>query len=175
MQTLLKILVASLVSFSALAADKPDLTVPSGLPKLAVSFADADTWNGKRWLKTQQCRQNGGVSPLKSPVLNVTGAPEGTSKLVVFINNPRSFHNHGLYAYQAKSEDGSYIVPAVTSHAVDKLPIGVSLFQGGSSWSAAFNSACPSSGSWKYTLTVYALNDQEKVIAIHESDIGWSE
>jgi hypothetical protein len=175
MANFFKILTLSILSFSALAADKPDLKVPDGLPKLTVAFVDAETWNGKRWLKTQQCKQNGGVSPLRSPALNVSGAPAGTSKLVVFINNPRSFHNHGLYSYQAKSEDGSYTVPAVVTHATDKLPKGVALFQGGSSWGAAFNSACPSNGSWKFTLTVYAMDEKEQVIAIHEGDIGWSE
>jgi phosphatidylethanolamine-binding protein (PEBP) family uncharacterized protein len=158
MLSFIKILALATLSFSAVAASKPDLKVSDGLPKLTVSFADTETWNGKRWLKAQQCMRNGGVSPIRSPALNVSGAPAGTSKLVIFINNPRAFDNHGLFSYAAKFEDGSYTVPAISSGAKDKLPKGVALFQDGSSWGAAFNAACPSSGSWKYTLTVYALD-----------------
>lgn len=170
-----KAVVIMAISASAFAADKPDLKVASGLPKLAVSFVDADVWNGKRWLRIQQCVNRGGLSPLMSPSLKVSGAPADTKKLVVFLNNARAMHNHGLYSYQAKSEDGSYTVPAVASGAKDKLPGGIALFQEGSTWGAAFNAACPTGGSWKYTVTVYALNEQEQVIATQEIDVGWAE
>ncbi len=84
-------------------------------------------------------------------------------------------HNHGLFSYQAKPEGDAYTIPAVASGATAKLPEGVALFQGGSTWSAAFNAACPSGGSWKYSVTVYALDGQERVIAVQEIDVGWAE
>lgn len=163
------------LNLSAMAGDKPDLKIPSGLPKLAVSFVDTDIWSGKKWPRIQQCAARGGVSPLQSPSLKVTGAPESTQQLVVFFNNARAMHNHGLFSYQGKSEGGAYTVPSVANGATSKLPAGVALFQAGSSWGAAFNAACPSGGSWKYTVTVYALDAQEQVIATHEIDIGWAE
>ena len=168
-------LFTAVVKAPALAADKPDLKVPSGLPKLAVSFVDTDIWNGKKWPRIQQCANRGGVSPLKSPALKVTGAPDGTQQLVVFFNNARAMHNHGLFSYQAKADDGTYTIPAVTSGATSELPAGVALFQAGSTWGAAFNAACPTGGTWKYSIAVYALDAQEQVIATNEIDIGWAE
>ena len=175
MKALLTALAAIAASVPLLAADKPDLKVPTGLPKLAVSFVDSDVWNGKKWLRVQQCANRGGVAPLKSPVLKVSGAPTETQKLVVFFSNPRAMHNHGLFSYQAKPDGDTYSIPAVASGAIDKLPEGVALFQAGSSWGAAFNAACPSGGSWKYSVTVYALDAQEQVVAAQEIDIGWAE
>ena len=175
MEIFSKVLAFMLVGASAFAADKPDLKVANEVSKLAVSFVDADVWNGKRWLRVQQCAGRGGVAPLKSPALKVSGAPTETQKLVVFFSNPRAMHNHGLFSYQAKPDGDAYTVPAVASGATAKLPEGIALFQGGSTWSAAFNAACPSGGSWKYSVTVYALDAQEQVIAMQEIDVGWAE
>lgn len=175
MHIVLKAVAIVAISASAFAADKPDLKVASGLPKLAVSFKDADVWNGKRWLRVQQCRNNGGVSPVMSPSLKVSGAPPDTKMLVVFFNNAKSMHNHGLYSFQAKSEDGNYSIPAVATGTRDKLPDGIALFQGGSSWGSAFSAPCPTNHSWKYTVMVYAVNEQEQVVATQEIDVGWSE
>lgn len=172
---IIKILPMVLISINALAADKPDLKIADGLPKLSLSFADNEVWSGKKWLRVQQCANRGGIAPLKSPELKVSGAPKETKQLVVFFNNARAMHNHGLFSFQAKSEDGSYLVPAVSGGATSKLPAGVALFQGGSSWGAAYNPACPTGGSWKYSVTVYALNEQEQVVAAQELDIGWAE
>ena len=65
--------------------------------------------------------------------------------------------------------------PEFSRALLDALPGGIALFQEGSTWGAAFNAACPTGGSWKYTVTVYALNEQEQVIATQEIDVGWAE
>jgi phosphatidylethanolamine-binding protein (PEBP) family uncharacterized protein len=150
-------------------ADRPDLSVPWGAAKLAVTFTDSDTWNGKRIPVTLQCAKRGGVG------LKVSGAPAGTQKLVVFFSDPRAFNNHGLFSYEGTATEGVYTVPAIKERST-KLPAGMELFQGGSTWGAGYNAPCPlQSMQHSFTVTVYALNETGAVIAKGETDMGYAE
>lgn len=152
--------------------DRPQLAVPSNAAPLTLAFADATLWDGKRIPRTMQCKELGGDKPA-SPALVVTGAPEGTESLVVYFANPRSYHNHGLFKVTGKASDAGWLVPAVRSGA-NTLPKGIELFDGGSTWGKAYNSPCPTSGSWLYTVTVYALDAENKVVAKGEREIGYA-
>jgi phosphatidylethanolamine-binding protein (PEBP) family uncharacterized protein len=157
------------------AADRPDLSVPWGAAKLAVSFADSDTWNGKRIPVALQCVKRGGINPVRSPELKVSGAPAGTQKLVVFFNDPHAINNHGLFSYESTAADGVYTVPAIRSGNA-KLPAGMELFQGGSTWGAGYNAPCPQQPmQHNFKVTVYALSDAGVVLAKGEADMGYAE
>ena len=152
--------------------DRPQLTVPKEAAALTLSFADETLWDGKRIQRTMQCKELGGDKPA-SPALLVTGAPQGAQSLVVYFANPRSYHNHGLVKVAGQLSDGGWTVPAVRSGA-NTLPKGVELFDGGSTWGKAYNSPCPTSGSWLYTVTVYALDAENKVLAKGEREVGYA-
>jgi len=152
--------------------DRPQLTVPKEAATLTLSFADETLWDGKRIQRTMQCKELGGDKPA-SPAMLVTGAPEGAQSLVVYFANPRSYHNHGLFKVTGKLSDAGWTVPAVRSGA-NTLPKGVELFDGGSTWGKAYNSPCPTSGSWLYTVTVYALDAENKVLAKGEREVGYA-
>lgn len=157
------------------AADRPDLSVPFGTPKLSITFTDPATWNGKRIPVALQCAKRGGVRPVRSPELKVSETPASTAKLVIFFNDPRAFNNHGLFSYEGAPVDGVYTVPAIGSGDT-KLKKGMELFQGGSSWGAGYNAPCPQqSMQHHYTVTVYALSDAGAVIAKGDIDMGYAE
>lgn len=159
----------------ALAADKPDLSVPSGIPKLEIAFADPQTWNGKRIPVALQCVKRGGVKPVLSPELKISGSPAATKDLVVFFNDPRAFNNHGLFAYTGEPEGGVFAVPGVTSSSA-KLGKDVALFQGGSRWGFAYSAPCPlNSMQHHFTVMVYARDAAGIVIAVGETSVGYAE
>lgn len=152
--------------------DRPQLAVPKVAATLTIAFADAALWDGKHIPRTMQCRELGGDKPA-SPSLVVSGAPEGTQSMVVYFANPRSYHNHGLFKVTVLPSDAGWTVPAVRSGA-NTLPKGVELFDGGSTWGKAYNAPCPTSGSWLYTVTVYALDAENKVLATGEKEVGYA-
>jgi phosphatidylethanolamine-binding protein (PEBP) family uncharacterized protein len=171
-------LAAFLFCAQALAVDRPTLPESKDAQPLKITFSDDDTWNGKRILKSQQCTRNGGIRPIKSPEIQVRNSPQQTRQFIVFFNNPRAYDNHGLFVFEGVPNDGGMSIPAIESGAGRgdrKLPQGITLFQGGSAWGAAYDAPCPRGSSWKYTVTVYALNAEGAVIAIGEADLGWSE
>jgi phosphatidylethanolamine-binding protein (PEBP) family uncharacterized protein len=153
--------------------DRPSLDVPKTTAQISIAFADADKWDGKHIDRTMQCKDLGGDKPA-SPKLTVSGVPSEAASLVVFFANPRSYHNHGTFRVRdGRSEEG-WKVPSIRSGAGDKLPKGIEIFDGGSTWGRAYNAPCPTAGSWLYTVTVYALDAEDKVIAVGDKDVGYA-
>ena len=153
--------------------DRPSLEVPKAAARLTVAFAEPEKWDGKRIDRTMQCRDLGGDKPA-SPRLSVSGVPADAISLVVFFANPRSYHNHGTFRVKEGRSEEAWTVPSIRSGAGDKLPKGIEIFDGGSTWGRAYNAPCPTAGSWLYTVTVYALDAEDKVLAIGEKDVGYA-
>lgn len=171
----LAITTTSLAS-SVFAADKPDLVIPAGVSKLEVGFADAQSWDGKRIPVTLQCGKRGGVNPVRSPELKISGSPAATQDLVVFFSDPRAFNNHGLFTYSGAFAGEVLSVPPVGSGGSAKMPKGVVMFQGGSTWGAAYNAPCPlMSMQHQFKVTVYARDAAGVVIAVGEANLGFAE
>jgi phosphatidylethanolamine-binding protein (PEBP) family uncharacterized protein len=152
---------------------RPSLDVPKDTSTLSVGFAEPDKWDGKRIDSKMQCGRLGGEKPA-SPQLLVTGFPANTESLVVYYANPRAFDNHGTFRLKAGRKGDTWKVPSVRNARADNLPAGVEIFDGGSSWGNAYNAPCPTSGSWLYTVTVYALDANDKVLAVGQKDIGYA-
>ena len=153
--------------------DRPSLEVPKTVGKLAIAFTDTQKWDGKHIHRTMQCRDLGGDKQA-SPALLVSGLPDTATSLVVYFANPRASHNHGTFRVkEGRSEDG-WRVPSIQSGASEKLPKGIELFDGGSTWGRAYNAACPTQGSWLFTVTVYALDRDDKVLAVGEKELGYA-
>lgn len=158
--------------------DRPSLDVPKSAGKLSIAFADETLWDGRRIPKSMQCSRLGGENP-SSPALVVTNTPDGAKSLVVFFANPRMNHNHGLVQVADDRTQLAWMVPSIrggikVADAPSKLPKGVAVFDGGDSFGRAYSSPCPSSGSWLYTVTVYALDEADKVLATGEKELGYA-
>ena len=174
------VLLAALAFISPTAAlakdqfDRPELTVPKDVAKLSILFSDSANWNGKNVPRVMQCERIGGKSPA-SPALTISGLPDATKSLVVYFANPRAIHNHGLFRISEGREGTSWSIPAIRSRSpVAEFPEGVDLFQSGDTWGFAYSSPCPTSGSWLYTITVYALGESDKVLATGEANMGYA-
>lgn len=153
--------------------DRPSLEVPKTVAKLTIVFTDSEKWDGKHIDRTMQCRDLGGEKPV-SPKLTVSSFPSATTSLVVFFSNPRSNHNHGTFRVNEGKAEEVWTVPSIGSGQVKNLPKGIEVFDGGSTWGRAYNAPCPTAGSWLYTVTVYALDAEDKVLAVGEKDVGYA-
>jgi len=154
--------------------DRPELKVPDSAEKLTIALQDADLWNGNRIPKTMQCAKLGGKQS-SSPSLVVSGVPNKAKSLIAFFENPRANHNQGLIRAKEGRDGSNWLVPAVRSgNAADRLPKGIEIYDGGSTWGQAYSAPCPSSGSWLYTVTVYALDENDLVIGSGKREIGWA-
>ncbi len=159
----------ALVVGEAGALTSPDLETTADAGSLEVSFANTALWNGEDIPKSMECPRNGGSSP-HSPELVISGVPAQAKALVVFFRNRKAQHNHGLVKYTgAATTGGSFVVPAIPHGATTELPQGISVFQGGTdtgrSKGAAFWAPCPSRGYWRFEITVYAVDANDKVVA----------
>lgn len=152
--------------------DRPSLEPAGSVNRLTIAFAEPGKWDGKHIDRTMQCRELGGDKPASAALL-VTDVPAAATSLVVYFANPRSFHNHGTFRVRDRKEDETWKVPGVLSGA-QKLPKGIEVFDGGSSWGRAYNAPCPTQGSWLYTVTVYALDDKDGVLAVGEKELGYA-
>ena len=154
----------------------PMLAIPSNAAPLTIAMDDAALWNGRRVMPTMQCSRNGGDKQA-SPKLSVSAVPEGAQSLVVFVRNePPSFDSHGLFRV-LRNPNGSAVwaVPSLRSgHALDKLPKGVNLFAGGDTWGRVYSAPCPSAGSWRYTVAVYALDAADAVLGYGKIEMGYA-
>jgi hypothetical protein len=162
------------------ALDQPDIVIPKGIPKMTVAFADPQIWDGKWIPKAMQCPDKGGVAPIQSPALKISGAPVETKKLIVFFEHPAFRFNHGLFTYAGEAIDGIYSVPAVRAYTNQNLPVGVEAFQGGSGSTrtpgAVYVPSCafgPGMNA-QYVVKVYALDANQAVIAQGEQWLGYA-
>lgn len=157
--------------------DRPNLTVPNDAAVLTVTTEDALLWDGKRVSPKMQCGRNGGDKPA-SPKMRVAGVPSLARSLVVYVRNePPSFDNHGLFRVlpQAKSNEVEWLVPSVRSHAdATKWPQRVRSYAGGDTWGRIYSAPCPSNGTWRYSASVYALDEADKVLAYGKMDLGYA-
>ncbi len=157
----------------------PALDVPSGAAPLFIEFDDDAIWGNKRIDPTMQCARNGGDKPA-SPKFRVRSVPAGASSLVVYVlNEPPSWDNHGLFRVRPpanQSADAStWVVPAISNNRdTAKLPQRITLYAGGNSWGKAYSSPCPSGGSWRYTISVYALDANDGVIGYGKTVMGFA-
>lgn len=174
----LHVIVIALLGFSqipALAKDNfgfPELSTPSSAVSLTVSFVNESLWNGKTIIPEMRCTRLGGIKPA-SPQLKVANVPVATKNLVVFFANPRARDNHGLVRVSKIDDAQEWLIPAINSQADTKLPKSVTLFDGGTLSGKAYAAPCPTSGSWQYAVTIYALDESDTVIGIGKMDLGW--
>ncbi len=150
----------------------PELKVGSTASELKVSFADPAIWDGKNIVSEMRCTRLGGKGPV-SPVLNIESVPEGATSLIVFYANPAARDNHGLIRFRKNKDVNGWQIPAIRSQASDKLPKGIELFDGGNLAGKAYAAPCPTGGNWQYTVTVYALNESDNVLAVGKLVLGW--
>jgi phosphatidylethanolamine-binding protein (PEBP) family uncharacterized protein len=78
-----------------------------------------------------------------------------------------------LFAVTGPAGDQGWWVPSVRSGA-QKLPDHVHLFDGGNTWGNAYNAPCPTADSWLFTLTVYALDGDQQVVAVGNRELGYA-
>lgn len=156
----------------------PKLDVPSGAAQLVIKFEDEDQWGNKRINPRMQCGRNGGDKP-KSPRMFIEGVPERTSSLVVYVlNEPPSWDNHGLFRVMPAAKqttDKAWVVPPLNSNQqMDKIPNRVKPYAGGNSWGYVYSAPCPTSGSWRYTVSVFALDESDKVVGHVKTLMGFA-
>jgi phosphatidylethanolamine-binding protein (PEBP) family uncharacterized protein len=181
MNTFIKTLIGTIALVFCLAATakdsfgSPDLKVPDGAEQLNIVFSDTDSWDGKRVPKTMQCQALGGKGSA-SPKLFVLGAPDKTKSLIVFFENPIAHDNHGLVRVrEERNHESRWTVPPIRNKSPpDMLPKGVELFDGGSTWGNAYNSPCPTAGSWLYSVSIYALDENGGVVGFGRREIGYA-
>lgn len=155
----------------------PKLEVPKNIPSLQIQFEE-EGWGDKRIAPKMQCARNGGDKPA-SPKMSIDGAPEGTSSLIVYVlNEPPSWDNHGLFRVMpATDRDAakSWVIPSIGSNReLDKLTKRVRPYAGGNSWGRVYSAPCPSGGSWRYTVAVFAVDDEDKVLAYGKTIMGYA-
>lgn len=164
-----------LIQTSILAKDTfgfPELVVPSDATELKILFINEPLWDGKSIVPTMRCTRLGGVKPA-SPELKIANVPATTKSLIIFFANPRSRDNHGLIRVLKTGAGEDWLIPTINSQASTKLPKGVELFDGGTLAGKAYAAPCPTGGNWQYTVTVYAMNETDNVVAIGKMNLGW--
>ena len=103
--------------------------------------------------------------------------PQNTSHVVVYVYNRTSQDNHGMFRIRLSgssgiSADGIVKIMSVRNYQ-DKFNDRYEIFEGGSQWGVAYAAPCPTSGSWEYRVSVYALSSSGDVLAKGDTSLGW--